>query len=248
MVAVWACCSACASSTPTATPSTKPVAKAPFGARCSANADCESGLFCLDSDYSPFHWCTRFCPESTPGDHCGPESLGATPGFCIQMPAGWRGPSQPFCAPECGKLASCTDLDASWESCEKAAYKNIVLYTDRPTHVCMADSANGQPVVDPLTCDWESKVSDPDLEPVKGYCKAYCAYKTTCQLFDPKKENANCCTWHCFTHLTPGHVIDNQAVSAIKCYNQAFGVSYQNTNKVCSGPVDDCSPKWGPPP
>ena len=239
--------SACASSPASSGGDTKGSAKAEFGARCGANADCATGLFCLDSDYSPFKWCTRFCATEGAQSPCSSGSLGSTPGLCIQMPPGSRGPSQPFCAPVCGKLAECTSLEKTWETCEKPAYKKIVLYNALPTKVCMAASANGQPVVDPLTCDWTGKVTDPKFDQVKGDCTAYCQFKTTCQLFDPNKEHADCCTWHCFQHLTPGNVVDNAAESCIKCYIKAYA-AFQNTDQVCTGWQSQCFDNCGNPP
>jgi len=221
--------------------------KAVFGARCNTNAECATGHFCLDSDYSPFKWCTRLCSMSDAGNHCDQAALSDANGFCILMPPGSRGPGQPFCVPECGKFAQCTGLDPDWESCEKAAYKKIVLYPDRNQDVCMAASANGQPVVDPLTCNWKDKVTDPKFDQAKGTCAAYCLFKTTCKLFDPTVENADCCTWHCFQRLTPGNVVDNTAVSRVKCFINAFNGS-QGSPDVCSSWQDQCQDKWGSPP
>ena len=239
--------SACASSPASSGGDAKAGAKAEFGARCGANADCATGLLCLDSDYSPFKWCTRFCSMDIVADHCDQAELGGAKGFCIQMPAGARGPGKPFCAPECGKLAECTSLEKTWETCEKPAYKKIALYPGLNQNVCMAASANGQPVVDPLTCDWKAKVTDPKFDQVKGDCAAYCQFKTTCKLFDPNTENADCCTWHCFLHLTPGSVVDNAAVSCIKCYNKAFN-AFQGTGEVCTGWQSQCLDNCGAPP
>ena len=209
-----------------------------FAAGCTTNGDCAGGLFCMQSEFAPSGWCTVFCDN--PGDHCVDAALNGAGGLCVQMPTGFRGPSKPFCTMKCDNSNDCTAVWASWERCAKPSYKNENIYNDLPTRVCEAPSAHGQVRVDPIACTWESDYMQPQYQEAKQVCKAYCTYLKTCQLFDTKKENYDCCTWRCFQKATPQGKVDETYMGDLKCYTQAFYVSYQGTGEVCTGPTTDC--------
>lgn len=211
-----------------------------FGAGCVANDDCAEGLFCMQSEFAPAGWCTVFCPVALAGDHCVDPALKGVDGLCIQMPSGFRGPVKPFCARTCQNTAECTDIWSAWEACEKPSYKEENRYNNVPTRVCAAPSAHGQVQVDPIACTWEAAYSQPKFQEAKQVCKAYCTYLKSCQLFDTKKENYDCCTWRCFQKATPKGLVDEDRMSELKCYTQAFYVAYAGTPRICTGPPVDC--------
>jgi len=236
--------------------------KAGFGRACTLASGCAAGLKCMQSEYAPFGWCTRDCATTEKAaDYCvGPE-LGGNKAFCVQMPTketgakqDWLGQKAPFCAPICDNTGDCHALDAQWEKCEKPTYKQAVLpgYNALPTKVCDAPSSYGQIIVDPITCQWKDKVKDmaPTTQPAVGICDNYCTFLTTCQFFDPKQIQPNCCTWHCFQSLTPGGLIDNAKVSAIKCFNNAYNNSVNSGVDPCGSQtlhVSQCDAKYGKP-
>ncbi len=224
--------------------------KAGFGQACQLATGCGPGLQCMQSEFAPFGWCTRDC--NNPKDYCvGPE-LGGKKAFCVLMPDGWQGQKAAFCAPICDNLGDCHALAPAWEKCEKPTYKQAVLagYNALPTKVCDAPSSFGQIIVDPITCaapkgvPWKDAITDPDpgIQEAKQVCDAFCGFLTSCQLFDAKLLNPNCCTWHCFQSLTPSGNIDNAKKSKIKCYNNAFYTAFANTSEVCTGYNAQCGP------
>ncbi len=205
-----------------------------FGHACVAGA-CAAGLTCQDSEYAPFAWCTLPCTDVKAP--CDSALLGGHAGMCIQMPSGWRGPAGGFCAPTCGNSSQCTPLDSRWETCDVPAYKKQALYGD-VGKVCQAPSANGQIVVDPQTCQWQDLITDPGVQDLKGVCAAFCTFLTACQIKAPS-QSADCCTWQCFQHLTPGGTRDLARVNATKCYLDSFDANAQNPN-VCTAFIGDC--------
>ena len=205
-----------------------------FGQACAQGA-CAAGLACQDSDYAPFAWCTLPCAEEKAP--CDKALLGGINGLCIKMPAGWRGPDTPFCAPTCGNSSHCTPLDSRWETCALPAYKKVPMYGD-VGKVCQAPSANGQIIVDPTTCAWQELITDPGVQDLKGICASFCAFLTTCQIKTPS-QTADCCTWQCFEHLTPGGARDLARVNDAKCYIKSFDANAQSPN-VCTAFVGDC--------
>lgn len=209
-----------------------------LGAGCTKNTDCASGLFCMQSEFAPSGWCTALC--DTPGDYCAEPRTGGVPALCVQMPAGFQGPAKPFCTRRCDNTLQCTDVWVGWETCAKPAYKNTALYNDLPTKVCMSPASHGQVQVDPVLCDWQDKVTDPQFQAAKQVCKAYCTYLKTCQFFDANKENIDCCSWRCFQKMTPTGVVDDKIEDEMKCYTTAFFQAYANTPQVCTGPSNDC--------
>ncbi len=222
-----------------------------FGKGCKKNADCPDGLMCMQSEYSPTAFCTKFC--ETDQDYCDGAELGGAKALCIAMPGVWNGPTRqvcepkcekrgrPFCVPTCQNTAECKSTWGSWEKCTKPAYKNVALYNALPTKVCMAPSSHGQPVIDPRTCAWESKITDPAVVEAKQLCKAHCDFLTKCQLFDPKVEATSCCTWRCFQKMAPEGAIDQQRKAHIKCILKAFGAA-RTTQKVCQFYKEQCDP------
>ena len=207
-----------------------------FGQAC-VSGTCAAGLTCQDSEYAPFPWCTLPCTDAkTP---CDKAQLGGRTGLCIQMPDGWRGPAAPFCAPTCVNSAQCTPLDNRWETCALPAYKKSPLYGD-VGKVCQAPSANGQIVVDPVTCAWQDKITDPGVQDLKGICASFCSFLTTCQIKTPGQPT-DCCTWQCFQHLTPGGARDMAKVNEAKCYLNSFDGNQQSPN-VCTAFITDCGP------
>jgi len=212
----------------------------PFGAGCIDNADCAAGLFCMQSDFAPGGWCTVFCDEKLQGDHCVDPALKGVGALCIKMPEGFRGPIKPFCAMKCDNTAECTAVWKTWERCAKPSYKNENLYNDLPTRVCEAPSAHGHKRVDPLACQWEDQYTAPRYNEAKQVCKGYCTYLKSCQLFDTKTRKLDCCNWHCFQKATPQGKVDEDFMSELKCYTQAFYVAYRGTPRICTGPPKDC--------
>ena len=222
-----------------------------FGEGCGANNQCPAGQLCLQSEFTPTAFCTTFC--DSPKDYCDKGAVGGANALCVQMPGSWTGPTKqvcddngkcekqgrPFCAPVCDNTSQCTSIWSSWEKCAKPAYKGVALYNDLPTQVCMAPSSHGQLVVDPFSCDWESKITDPKVAEAKQLCKAHCDFLTKCQLFDPKVEAAACCTWRCFQKMTPEGTIDQDRKAQIKCYLNAFFGS-PGTPKACELYKDQC--------
>ncbi len=216
--------------------------KVGFGQACERNSQCPDGLFCLQSEGSPSPWCTRFCDASAgekPKDFCQPEKTAGEKAFCVQMPADFRGPTKPFCVPLCDTFSTCSALDPMWETCAKPSYKNKVLYPELPVRSCQAPSARGRIQVDPLTCDWEAKITEPQLQEAKGICQAWCTFLTTCQHFDTAVEPIACCTWACFQDLVVDNHIDTAKKDSYRCYDDAFS-AYQGTPLVCTGPEADC--------
>jgi hypothetical protein len=193
----------------------------------------------MQSDYSTSGWCTLWCDN--PKDYCDAEALGGAKALCLKMPDEFKGPSKPFCALRCDNTPQCTKVWSGWEKCAKPAYKNINLYNELPTKVCMAPASHGRVQIDPIRCDWQDKVTG-----ISGYqiatqvCKAYCTYLTKCKFFDPNKEHIDCCTWRCFQRMTPSGKFDDGVEDEIKCYTTAFFQAYANTPEVCSGPTKDC--------
>jgi hypothetical protein len=208
-----------------------------FGQHCGKDTACGPGLECQDSEFAPFPWCVRPCPAARVKDHCDPVG-GEPQGLCVQMPAGWRGPSAPFCVPECANLAACTARAPGWEVCSKPEYKKKVLYPELPTKVCQAPSAHGQIYVDPVTCEWEAKVTEPSLQSAKNLCKAFCGFKKDCQL-KPAEQSDNCCSWACFQWQTPGGNVAAEREAKLKCFVKSYSANTGNPN-VCSAWKDDC--------
>ena len=213
-----------------------------FGQTCERNSQCPTALFCMQSEASPTPWCTRFCDSAAgenPKGFCQPDTLGGHKALCVKMPDDFAGPTKPFCTPSCDTLNDCTALDPMWEKCDKPSYKNLYLDPELPSKSCQAPSARGRIQVDPLTCAWEAKVTEPQLQEAKGICKSWCTFLTTCQHFDTKHKPLACCTWACFQDLvTAGH-IDTAKKDRYRCYDDAFG-AYQDTPYVCTGPEKDC--------
>lgn len=226
-------------------------AKAKFGEGCKSNTECPPGQFCMQSEFTPTAFCTAFC--DAPKDYCELASVGGANALCVEMPGVWTGPTRtvcdeqdkcekrgrPFCAPVCSNTSECTASWKSWEQCSKPAYKNVPLYNDLPTKVCMAPASHGQIVVDPQSCQWEDKITDPKVQEAKQLCKAHCDFLTTCQLFDPKQEAASCCTWRCFQKMTPEGRISQDRKEEIKCYIKAFSAA-RGTPKVCELYKEQC--------
>lgn len=223
-----------------------------FGEGCKKNADCGEGLLCMQSEFTPTAFCTTFC--DTAKDYCDAEKVGGAKALCVQMPGTWNGPTKtacdaageckkigrPFCAPVCDNSGECATLWSSWEKCAKPAYKNVTLYNDIPTKVCMAPSSHGQVVVDPRTCNWEDKITNPKVTEAKQLCKAHCDFLTKCQLFDPSTEAASCCTWRCFQKMTPEGAVDQARKNVINCYIKAFFEAAPGTPKVCELYKEQC--------
>ena len=207
-----------------------------FGEPCIGGA-CASGLTCQDSEYAPFPWCTRLCP--TAKEPCDKALLGGRSGLCIQMPGGWRGPEAPFCAPTCGNVSQCTPLAAGWETCALPGYKKKPFYGD-VGKVCQAPSANGQIHVDPVTCEWQTLVTDPGVQDLKGLCAAFCTFLGACQI-KAKDQSSNCCSWQCFQYLAPGGVSDLSRKNATKCILNAFDGNANGPN-VCTAYIGECGP------
>lgn len=254
----WLCClgiiaslgilgSACTDEGVSAAAGPAAVAKPSFGQRCDPSAGCEKPLQCIDSEYAPHPWCGASCDSSQLKNYCTAEQLGSAgaagqQGLCVQMPAGFAGPQQPLCLPICSNLASCQALDPQWETCAQPSYKGLTFIKDLPTKVCQAPSAHGQNKVDPLTCDWAAKATDPSYADAKTLCKAICAgFLKSCQLW-PKSQSADCCGWACFQYVTPGGIVSTVRLdSEIKCYIKAF-TAYAQTPKVCEAYATECPP------
>ena len=218
------------------TGSTEPTV--PFGGACTKNSECALGLLCMQSDFSTSGWCTMWCDN--PKDYCDADELGGAKALCLKMPDNFKGPSKAFCALRCDNTPQCNKVWSGWETCAKPAYKNINLYNDLPTKVCMAPASHGRIQIDPIRCDWEDKATRSHFQGPKQVCKAYCTYLTKCKFFDPNKEHIDCCTWRCFQRMTPGGKVDDGVEDEIKCYTTAFFQAYANTPEVCSGPTKDC--------
>lgn len=213
-----------------------------FGQACDPAVGCAKGLVCQQSDYAPKPWCTAPCPAAKIKDYCDAASIGGAAGLCVQMPASFQGPKDPFCAPICSNLAVCQGIDPVWELCSKLEYKKNVLITDLPTKVCLAPSANGQVKVDPVLCDWEDKVQDPLLSEAVQQCKSVCKnFLIPCQYW-PKPKTEACCGWACMQYVTPGGQLDNDRLSKdIKCLGKAFA-AFQGTPQMCTGWQDQSCP------
>jgi len=219
-------------------PADAAVTAAGFGETCSDTAGCLAGLTCMRSEYAALGWCTRTCANVAATTGCEEAELAGGQGFCVEMPSGWNGPQAAFCAPICNKVADCPGT--GWETCSKPAYKNTLLYNELPTRTCQSPSFHGQIVVDPVTCDWESKITDPQMGAPKGECKAFCQFVAQCQLA-PKSQTANCCAWKCFQHLTPSGKLDNGRLAALKCFTKTF-TAFQSTPQVCTAYKEQCGP------
>ncbi len=212
-----------------------------FGAACAKDGDCRAGLRCLKGDWAPEPFCSLPCP--TAKAYCAEADTGGVQGLCIALPADFQGTELQFCVPMCQQTADCKALDSMWQICDKPAWKNVKLAPELPTKVCSAPSAQGQIVVDPVECDWESKITDPQLQSGKQICKSYCSFLKTCQFWDTDLSKIECCAWKCFQQLAPKGAIDAAAEADKKCYINAFGAA-QGTGKVCHRPYyeEPCGP------
>lgn len=241
---------ACGSPTPTTSSTTAVVdacaasdvpdvgaSKPQFGEPCVPAIGCDADLVCQDSEFAAFPWCTRACSKA--GTHCDEDLLGGRKGFCVEMPAGWRGPSGAFCAPECFKSADCKAL-APWEACEKPEYKAKTLYNDLPVLICASPSSHGAPWVDPATCLYEAQYPDNvKYGEAKAWAKAYCQVLDTCKLRG-KCTSPQCCMWHAFRYLTPGGKPDNARIAALKCWDKSFTAN-KDTPGICTSWQLDCA-------
>ena len=208
-----------------------------FGEPCVPAIGCAADLVCQDGEFAAFPWCTRACSKA--GTHCDEDLLGGRKGFCVEMPAGWRGPSGAFCAPECFKSSDCKAL-APWEACEKPEYKAKTLYNDLNVLICASPSAHGAPWVDPATCLYEAQYPDNvKYGEAKAWAKAYCQVLDVCKLRD-KCESHQCCMWHAFQYLTPGGKPDNARIAALKCWDKSFTAN-KDTPAICSSWQLDCA-------
>lgn len=218
------------------------VGKAPgFGERCDPAIGCDKGLTCQDSEFSTHPWCTRACSKVQ--DHCDAVA-GEPQGFCVQMPSGWRGPTEPFCVPECGTKAACKTISADWETCGKLVYKNgpVPGYSTLAS-VCLAPSAHGAPFVDPQTCAFEGLFDGSKFDEAKVAAKDYCLFLGTCQLRS-SCTSPQCCAWHAFQYLTPDGKdgsVRNDRIAQLKCYPQSYKAN-EATPRICSAWQDDCTP------
>ncbi len=202
-----------------------------FGQTCDESVGCADGLTCQKSDFALKPWCTKTCTDIN--NHCDTSGLNGLTGLCIQMPAGWVGPSEPFCAVECTKSIECTAISPDWQGCQKATYKGVALNNALPTKVCQSPGAETAFHVDPSTCDWQGQVTDPKYQEAKGLTAGYCQFLKACQLL-AKDETDACCGWHAFSFMAPSGVVDAAAIAKIKCYIKSFTAN-QSTSKVCSG-------------
>ncbi|MCO4760050.1 MAG: hypothetical protein KC502_00985 [Myxococcales bacterium] len=213
-----------------------------FGQACE-EGECAAGLACADGDWAPRPWCTKAC--TNPGDYCDTADLGATAGLCVTVPSDFKGELKTFCAPICNNTDTCKSNWSQWQKCTKPAWKNTDLYPALPTKVCQSPDSHGQVVIDPVICDWESKVTDPKYTNAKQVCKAYCNFLKTCQLWQTSKEKLDCCRWRCFQEMTPSGVVNDEIEDKKKCYIKAFN-SAQGTPKVCTIHEEQCAPIGDP--
>lgn len=248
LLGAWAV--ACADEDGPAAAATAPAAKPRFGQRCVPAVGCEVPLQCIESDYAPHPWCGTTCEASQLMNYCTPAQLGSAglsgqQGFCVQMPAKFVGPKQPMCLPICSNLAACEEMDSQWEACAQPSYKGLTFIKEMQTKVCQAPSAHGQIKVDPVTCDWAAKATDPSYADAKSLCKAICSgFLKSCQLW-PTTQSGDCCGWACFQYVTPSGVVSTARLDAeIKCYIKAF-TAYAQTPQVCSAYLDQCPPLPG---
>lgn len=214
----------------TTTDATSSGGTAAFGAACKTDTDCQSGLFCQSGDYAPEPFCTMACDEEK--TYCDESETGGVQGLCLQLPEDFQGPVRRFCAPICNNTGECKALSTMWSSCDKPEWKNVRLYPELPTRVCLSPETHGQIVVDPVLCDWEQHVKDPKFNSARQVCKAYCEFLVTCKFWDKKQEALECCGWRCFQKMTPGGAVDDKVEDETKCYLNAFGAA-QGTGKVC---------------
>ncbi len=214
-----------------------------FGEACTADGDCAPGLLCIDGDWAPQPWCGKACDN--PGDYCDTLTTHDVGSLCIQLPDDFKGATKQFCAPICTNGDTCSGLWSGWDKCAKPAWKNKALYNDLPTKVCQSPGTHGQVVIDPVVCDWESKITDPKYTNAKQVCKAYCSFLKTCQIWDTSKEKLTCCQWRCFQDMTPGGKVDDAVEDAKKCYVTAFN-NAQGTPKVCTLHEEQCQPIGDP--
>lgn len=235
----------CTAEPGTAATGTTKAAKPQFGQRCVPSAGCEPPLQCLESDYAPHPWCGASCDSTQLKNYCMAEQLSSTgsagpQGLCVQMPSNFAGPTQPLCLPICSNLATCTALDDQWETCAQPSYKGLTFIKELPTKVCQAPSAHGQIKVDPVSCDWAAKATDPIYADAKSLCKAICAgFLKSCQIW-PKTQSTDCCGWACFQYVTPGGTVNTKRLdSEIKCYIKAF-TAFAQTPEVCTAYADEC--------
>ncbi|MCB9739996.1 MAG: hypothetical protein H6747_12090 [Deltaproteobacteria bacterium] len=214
----------------TATDATVAGGTAAFGAACKTDTDCKTGLFCQSGDFAPEPFCTMACDEEK--TYCDEAETGGVQGLCIQVPDDFQGPVRRFCAPICNNTGECKALSTMWSTCDKPEWKNVRLYPELPTRICLSPETHGQIVVDPVLCDWEKHVTDPKFSSAKQVCKAYCDFLVTCKFWDKKQEALECCGWRCFQKMTPGGAVDDKVEDETKCYLNAFGAA-QGTGKVC---------------
>lgn len=210
---------------------------AAFGAPCAVDGDCKAGLTCIGGDWGPKPFCGRVCTE--PKTYCDADLTGGPQGFCIQLGDDFQGSERTFCVPMCQQTAECKAISGIWQSCGVPTWKNVKLAPELPTKVCQAPDTQGQVVVDPVTCDWEGLITDPQFQSAKQTCKTFCTFLKTCKFWDTKTSPLTCCSWNCFQEMTPGGAVSAPVEACKKCQINANG-SVANTAKVCdTGYYDD---------
>ncbi|MBT9559723.1 MAG: hypothetical protein IV100_27075 [Myxococcales bacterium] len=214
---------------------TTAVTAAAFGARCTSDSECESGL-CLASDYAPFRFCSAAC--DLPDEACLDDD-GAAAGFCVAFPAEFAASEKTICLPLCDALPACQSLATQWEKCEAPNYKgNLIGTSATGVKVCSAPSQNGKPIVDTATCaawetGWETHATQISV------CRAYCNYLSTCGVV-PDGANLECCAYGCFREMVAADgEIDIPFEKDVKCFVTSYS-SVQGTTKVCTEPPIAC--------
>lgn len=210
-------------------------APSPFGASCSDDSDCESGL-CLTSDYAPFRFCSAAC--DLPDEACLDED-GNAAGFCVAFPAEFSASEKTICLPLCDALPACQSLSPQWEKCEAPSYKgNLIGTSATGVEVCSAPSQNGKPIVDEETCaswetGWETFATQISV------CRAYCNYLSTCGTI-ASNANLECCAYGCFRGMVSADgELDIPYEKDVKCFVTGFD-NFQGTTKVCTEPPVSC--------
>lgn len=213
-----------------------------FGAPCTADTECVGGL-CLESDYSPFAFCSRRC--DTPGDVCAEDS-GPALSFCAALPDDLvtpgltETPRPAVCLPLCGDLPACKALSVQWERCDPPTWKGQALYgTAGGLRVCGAPSANGKPITNGDTCeDWQAAWRG-QYGPQVGVCEAMCEFLGACDLL-AEGGSLDCCGRGCIGRMvdaTGG--VDVPYEKTQKCFVTSY-FGHRGTTSVCKAPAEDC--------
>jgi len=157
---------------------------------------------------------------------------------CIEMPDGFEGVLNRFCAPECDSISDCDAFGTGFDTCGEPSFTGLpaVGYDAGSYNVCFSPPADPGYPVDPVLCDYKEKVSQPAI--IKDICADYCDYIFSCKE-NPAGLTEDCCGWGCFLWATPGGSIDLERKAALQCFILAFKGAY-NTAKVCTAPVETC--------